>query len=220
MSTFKHQCHFRGGKFMLEGLFFFYSHIKTVEAPQTPASWQHLWKLQKCCYQMCLVAPDTQTWTQLEMFLQFIVKSVNWKVAVHQRRQQDDRRTCWVLSNFSVDWHQCWVTAVAWGCSLMRLLSSESWKLHGWFPAAPGVHCSQARTQIQTQYFTKILANEGWGGDWWLFPQLFLIHLCINVSPTPTHWLASGVCQVFINYCIFCYSKQKRKQPIYTRSCV
>lgn len=69
--------------------FLIFTH-STVEAPQTHACWQYLWKLQKCRYKnLCLVCvrtrknPDTAVngpavhWKI----------SVNWKVAVQQWQQ-------------------------------------------------------------------------------------------------------------------------------------
>lgn len=64
--------------------------------------------------------------------------------------------SCPAPSSFFVDWRQRWSAAGTWRCSPMCLPSSESWKLPDWCPAAPGVHCSPARTEdsVSLQYWT------------------------------------------------------------------
>lgn len=136
-------------------IFIFESHVKTVEAPQTHACWQCLWKLHKCCYKICALrtimsaAPNSSFSSSVENLPEKLLhNSGRSRMMV----EVDSRRG---LSNFFVDWCQRWLTMATWKCSLMSLLPSESWKLHDWFRAAPGVHCSQARTETDTIFTDK-----------------------------------------------------------------
>lgn len=62
------------------------------------------------------------------------------------------------ISNSCANWRQYWLTTVIATCSLMHLLSLESWKPRGWFPAALGVRCSPAKIQKQ-KYIQKLGCN-------------------------------------------------------------
>lgn len=74
------------------------------------------------------------------------------------------------ISNSCVNWRQYWLTTVIATCSLMHLLSLESWKPRGWFPAALGVRCSPAKIQKQ-KYIQKL------GCNYTIFQENILIYV-------------------------------------------
>lgn len=143
-----------------------HSLFKTLHTPQAHACRQNKKILQKDEEGLRLLRLTRQTGAQswsivLEMRQETLrLKSqqgeswsgVRWQTVhtVHCTGCSRGRGGGWpgtLHSNFFLNWHQRWLEAATAMCSLTGPLSSEPGKLHGWFQAALGVHCSP--TEIQ-----------------------------------------------------------------------